>query len=131
MRRLRLLAQTAAASAALLALAACSTIRFDNDGRHTAVWQLRTLSGLVNGNNDAAFAAAEKAVRQLDLYTVSSAKEQFSSKLVLRAPGDKRVTVAIAETNSLQTRVDITWGAAGNRTASVALYEAILKNTAN
>ncbi len=113
---------------ASLALAGCSTVSLDSTGDTAAVYQLNEFSMLLNSTAPAAFAATQKAFRELDLFETKSKLRTYDGELYARTRKDEKVYVSIAEVNSRQTLLKIRWSATGDKKNSKALYELIERN---
>lgn len=117
-----------AATTLLLALPGCSTIKLDPAGESTAVYQLNEFRMLLNSNAPTAFAAVQKALRDLDLFETKAKLETYSGELYARSRSDEKIFVSVAEVNSRQTLLRIRWGTTGDKKRSKALYDVIESN---
>lgn len=111
-----------------LALAGCSTVELDSSGETSAVYQLNEFKMVLNTTAPKAFAATQKAFREMDLFETKSNLQTYSGELNARSRNDERVYVTIQEVNSRQTMLKIRWTATGDRKNSKTLYDLIEKN---
>ena len=116
------------ASAFLVALAGCSTVKLDSSGETTAVYQLNEFRMVLNSTAPAAFAATQQAIREYDLFETKSKLNTYDGELYARSRKDDKVFVSIAEMNSKQTLLRIRWSTTGDKKNSKALYDLIEKN---
>ena len=116
------------ASALLVALAGCSTVKLDSSGETTAVYQLNEFRMVLNSTAPAAFAATQQAIREYDLFETKSKLNTYDGELYARSRKDDKVFVSIAEMNSKQTLLRIRWSTTGDKKNSKALYDLIEKN---
>ena len=112
----------------LIALAACSTIKLDPYGQTQATYSMGTFKMVFNSNAAELTDAALKGLESLSLYPTSVNKDRFKSTIQARGPKDKKITLEIYEINSVQTMLEIHWGAMGDRDSSLLLYNAIEAN---
>ncbi|UCD50891.1 MAG: DUF3568 family protein [Phycisphaerales bacterium] len=79
---------------------------------------------------DAVFAAAEKALVDLDLRTLKheTAKDALSAKLMARDAGDKQVVIKLKSTTTGGTHLSIRVGTFGDDTKSQLIYDRICEN---
>jgi Protein of unknown function (DUF3568) len=120
----------AALSLATLAfgLSGCSTVRLDESGEKSAVYQFNEFRMVLNSTAPAAFAATQKAFRDYDLFETKSKLNTFDGELYARSRSDDKVFVSIAEMNSKQTLLRIRWSTTGDKKNSRALYDLIERN---
>lgn len=111
-----------------LALTGCSTVTLDPAGEKTAVYQLNEFRMLLNGTAPGAFAATQKAFRDLDLFETHSKLDTYSGELYARSRSDEKVFVSVSEVNSRQTLLRIRWSNTGDKKRSKALYDVIESN---
>jgi len=119
--------------AALLAtlvvgVSGCSTVKLDQTGDTSAVYQLNEFRMVLNSTAPSAFAATQKAFREYDLFETKSKLNTFDGELYARSRKDEKVFVSIAEMNSKQTLLRIRWSTTGDKKNSKALYDLIEKN---
>lgn len=115
-------------SGLLLALTGCSTVDLDSTGDTAAVYQLNEFRMVLNTTAPVAFAATQKAFRELDLFETKSKLQTYEGELYARSRKDDKVYVSIAEMNSRQTMLKIRWGTTGDKKNSKALYDLIERN---
>lgn len=115
-------------SGLLLALTGCSTVDLDSTGDTAAVYQLNEFRMVLNTTAPVAFAATQKAFRELDLFETKSKLQTYEGELYARSRKDDKVYVSIAEMNSRQTMLKIRWGTTGDKKNSKALYDLIEHN---
>lgn len=110
----------------------CKTVDVSSreSGSMQAVYQYGEFSMLLNGTAPAAAAAAEAAIKELDLYAVSKKLNTYDAELVARTRKDQKVTIAINEVNSRQTMIKIRVGATGDLAVSRQIYDAVERNMA-
>lgn len=113
------------AASAALALSGCSTVSLDQTGETTAVYQFNEFRMVLNSTAPVAFAATQKAVRELDLFETKSKLNTYDGELFARSRKDDKIHVTIAEINSRQTMLTIQWGTTGDKKNSTALYKSI------
>ena len=113
---------------ASLGLSGCSTVKLDSTGDTAAVYQLNEFRMLLNSTAPVAFAAVQKAFREMDLFETTSKLETYAGELNARSRTDDRVFVSVAEVNSRQTMLRIRWSTTGDKKNSKALYDLIEKN---
>ena len=79
---------------------------------------------------DAVFAAAEKALADLDLRTLKheTTKDALSARLVARDAGDKRIVIRLKSTMTGSTYLSIRVGTFGDDTKSQLIYDRIREN---
>ncbi len=118
------------ASAALLALAGCSSIPMDATGKNQATFVAGEFRALVNATAPDTARATSEAFRQLGLFEIQNDLERFEASLAARTPRDERVRVSIREVNSRQTQVGIRVSMVGDKDYSQKLFEQIDKNLA-
>ncbi len=116
------------ATALLVALAGCSTVKLDSSGETTAVYQLNEFRMVLNSTAPAAFAASQHAIREYDLFETKSKLNTYDGELYARSRKDDKVFISIAEMNSKQTLLRIRWSTTGDKKNSKALYDLIEKN---
>jgi len=116
------------ATALLVALSGCSTVKLDSSGETTAVYQLNEFRMVLNSTAPAAFAATQQAIREYDLFETKSKLNTYDGELYARSRKDDKVFVSIAEMNSKQTLLRIRWSTTGDKKNSKALYDLIEKN---
>lgn len=114
--------------AATVTFTGCSTVNLDDSGDTQAVYQFGGFEMLLNSTAPIAFNAAQKALKELDLYQTKGELFTFEAQLAARSRDDKKVYITITEINSKQTLLKIRWGTAGSKANSRALYDAIEKN---
>ena len=114
--------------AAALSFTGCSTVNLDPTGDTQAVYQLGKFEMLMNATAPAAYNAAQKALKDLDLFQTKSTLNTFDAEISARNRNDQKVFISIAEVNSRQTMIKIRWGTVGSKANSRALYEAIENN---
>lgn len=90
-----------------------------------AVYQYGEFGMLLNGTAPAAAAAAEAAIKELDLYAVSKKLDTYDAELAARTRKDQKVTIAINEVNSRQTMIRIRVGTTGDLAISRQIYDAV------
>jgi hypothetical protein len=115
-------------SGLVLAMAGCTTVDLDSSGDKAAVYQINEFRMVLNTTAPAAFAAAQKALRELDLFETKSNLETYAGELYARSRKDEKIYVSIAEMNSRQTMLRIRWGTVGDKKNSKALYDLIERN---
>ena len=115
-------------SGLVLTLSGCSTVNLDSTGDTAAVYQLNEFRMVLNTTAPAAFAATQKALRELDLFETKSKLQTYEGEIYARTRKDEKVYVNIAEMNSRQTMLKIRWGTTGDRKNSKALYDLIERN---
>jgi len=111
-----------------LGFTGCSTVDLDSTGDTAAVYQLNEFKMVLNSTAPAAFAATQKAFKELDLYETKSKLATYAGELNARSRKDERVYVTVEEVNSRQTILKIRWSTAGDRKNSKALYDLIERN---
>jgi Protein of unknown function (DUF3568) len=119
---------TVLASALLVDLAGCSTVKLDSSGETAAVYQFNEFRMVLNSTAPAAFAATQQAIREYDLFETKSKLNTYDGELYARSRKDDKVFVSIAEMNSKQTLLRIRWSTTGDKKNSKALYDLIEKN---
>jgi hypothetical protein len=77
---------------------------------------------------DAVYAAAKKAVEQLELDVSSDTKDALSAEIVARDAQDKKITIKLKSTTEDTTQISIRVGIFGSETKSILIYEQIKKN---
>jgi hypothetical protein len=79
---------------------------------------------------DTVYAAAQKAMSDLDLHIISgeTTKDALSAKITARDAGDKKVVVKLKSTTSGNTEVSIRVGTFGDDTKSQLIHDEIRKN---
>jgi hypothetical protein len=107
---------------------ACSTVNLDDSGDTQAVYQFGGFEMLVNSTAPIAFNAAQKALKDLDLYQTKGQLNAFDAQIYARSRTDQKISIEIKEINSKQTMLKIRWGTVGSKANSRALYDAIEKN---
>lgn len=117
-----------AASGLVLGFSGCSTVDLDSTGDTAAVYQINEFRMLVNTTAPVAFAATQKAFREMDLFETKSQLNTFDGELYARSRTDDKIYVNIAEANSRQTLIKIRWGTTGDRKKSTDLYKLIERN---
>lgn len=117
-----------AATSLAFVLSGCSTVKLDATGETAAVYQLNEFRMLVNSTAPSAFAATQKAFRDLDLFETKSKLETYAGELYARSRTDEKVFVSVSEVNSRQTLLRIRWGTTGDKRRSKALYDVIESN---
>lgn len=113
---------------ASLAFTGCSTVKLDSTGETAAVYQLNEFSMLLNTTAPRAYAATQKAFKDMDLFETKSKLQTFEAELNARSRKDENVHVDISEVNSRQTLLKIRWSATGDKKNSKALYDLIERN---
>ena len=113
---------------ASFAFTGCSTVSLDSTGDTAAVYQLNEFSMLLNTTAPRAYAATQKAFKDMDLFETKSNLDTFEAELNARSRKDENVHVAITEVNSRQTMLKIRWSTTGDKKNSKALYELIERN---
>jgi hypothetical protein len=113
------------ASGLMIGLSGCTTVKLDPAGESAAVYQLNEFRMLLNTTAPVAFAATQKAFRDLDLFETKSKLETYAGELNARSRGDEKVFVSVAEVNSRQTLLRIRWSTTGDKKRSKALYDVI------
>lgn len=93
-----------------------------------AVYQFGEFRMLLNSNLQPALRAAQKTVQQFDLYETSRTTSHYEAQIIARAHNDQKVTISIAEINSLQSLLRVRWGEGGDLPRSRQLYESIEAN---
>jgi uncharacterized protein YceK len=116
------------ATALVLGLSGCSTVKLDESGDKSAVYQFNEFRMLLNSTAPAAFAATQQAFRDYDLFETKSKLNTYDGELYARSRQDDKVFISIAEVNSRQTLLRIRWSTTGDKKNSKALYELIEKN---
>jgi len=116
------------ASGLLIGLSGCSTVDLDANGDTAAVYQLNEFRMVVNTTAPVAFAATQKAFREMDLFETQSQLNTYDGDLYARSRNDEKVYVNVAEINSRQTLVKIRWSVTGNKKNSTDLYKLIERN---
>jgi hypothetical protein len=116
------------ATALLLAVSGCSTVKLDSTGETAAVYQFNEFRMLLNSTAPAAFAATQQAIRDYDLFETKSKLNTYDGELYARSRKDDKVFISIAEVNSKQTLLRIRWSTTGDKKQSKALYDLIEKN---
>ncbi len=106
----------------------CSTVNLDESGDTQAVYQFGGFEMLLNSTAPIAFNAAQKALKDLDLYQTKGQLNAFDAQIYARSRNDQKISIEIKEINSKQTLLKIRWGTAGSKANSRALYDAIEKN---
>ncbi|MFT3783626.1 MAG: DUF3568 family protein [Nibricoccus sp.] len=112
---------------ALAALVGCRTIQYDSPDNY-AVFQLGEFKGLVNTTAGKAAEAAEKAVRESDLFQTYKVVNKYEAQILARTRTDQKVRINIEEANSKQTLIRIRWGEGGDLGYSRKLFDAIDRN---
>jgi cell division protein FtsL len=107
---------------------ACSTVNLDDSGDTQAVYQFGGFEMLLNSTAPIAFNAAQKALKDLDLYQTKGQLNAYDAQIYARSRNDQKISIEIKEINSKQTLLKIRWGTAGSKANSRALYDAIEKN---
>ena len=116
------------AAGLVLGLSGCSTVDLDSTGDTAAVYQINEFRMLVNTTAPVAFAATQKAFREMDLFETKSQLNTFDGELYARSRTDDKIYVHIAEANSRQTLIKIRWGTTGDKKLSTDLYKLIERN---
>lgn len=106
----------------------CSTVNLDDSGDTQATYQFGGFEMLLNSNAQVAFKAAQKALKDLDLYQTSAELYSYDGQIYARSRNDQKVSIDIKEINSRQTLLKIRWGTIGSKANSRALYDAIEHN---
>jgi hypothetical protein len=106
----------------------CSTVNLDDSGDTQAVYQFGGFEMLLNSTAPIAFNAAQKALKDLDLYQTKGQLNTYDAQIYARSRTDQKISIEIKEINSKQTQLKIRWGTAGSKANSRALYDAIEKN---
>lgn len=112
----------------MLGFSGCSTVDLDSTGDTAAVYQINEFRMVVNTTAPVAFAATQKAFREMDLFETKSQLNTYDGELYARSRSDEKVYVNIAEINSRQTLVKIRWSATGDKKRSTDLYKLIERN---
>ena len=110
---------------ASLAFTGCSTVSLDSSGDTAAVYQFNEFSMLLNTTAPRAYAATQKAFKEMDLFETKSKLDTFAAELNARSRKDENVHVDITEVNSRQTMLKIRWSTTGDKKNSKALYDLI------
>jgi len=118
----------ASALLASLAFTGCSTVSLDSSGDTAAVYQFNEFSMLLNTTAPRAYAATQKAFKEMDLFETKSKLDTFAAELNARSRKDENVHVDITEVNSRQTMLKIRWSTTGDKKNSKALYDLIERN---
>jgi hypothetical protein len=77
---------------------------------------------------EAVYAAAKKAVQQLEFRLISDAKDALSAVIVLRDAQNKKITINLRSTTESSTKISIRVGTFGSETKSILIYDQIKKN---
>jgi hypothetical protein len=115
-----------AASAA--ALGGCMIAAVGAGAAGTVAYIMGDLQTVEVAKLDDVYAAAEKAVAELELSVVSKTKDAMSAKIIARDSQDKKVKIKLAATAEGGTKLSIRVGTFGNETKSRLIYEQIKRN---
>lgn len=97
-------------------------------GADAAVYSGGKLYAVVSRNLDTVYAAATKAVRDLELEVKEEAKDVFSGKVLAVGADGKNVSVILKPRPDGSTDVSVKVGPLGNQQRSVVIFDQIKKN---
>lgn len=115
-------------ASAAVALGGCVVAAVGAGAAGTVAYIMGDLQTVELAKLDDVYAAAEKAVGELELSVTSKTKDAMSAKIIARDSQDKKVKIKLAATAEGGTKVSLRVGTFGNETKSRLIYEQIKKN---
>jgi len=94
----------------------------------TAIYLKSDVENIERENIDAVYAAAQKAVDDLDLVPVRSSKDALSAEIIARDAQDKKVTIKLKRQTDNITKISIRVGIVGDKTKAELIYREIADN---
>jgi hypothetical protein len=117
----------------VLAVLGCETTVTEEEGGEkvaTYSYSQRELEVEYKRGIDQVYAAAQKALEDLELRGVSARQDQLTGRLVAEDAQENEVEILLEARGADETRATIQWGILGDKDKSIRVYRAINENLA-